>query len=142
MEKSGKILLAEDDPKDAELMLLALEGSNLGIVHLKDGAEVLDYLYRGGKFSEREPGNPAVIFLDIKMPKLSGLQVLRVIRADKKLKTIPVVIVTSSKEEHDLTESYRLGVNAYVVKPVTFDNFINTIKQIGIFWAVINEAPI
>lgn len=141
MENIKKILLAEDNPKDAELMLLALEGANLDIIHVKDGAEALDYLYCGGKFSGREPGNPVVIFLDIKMPKLSGLQVLKLIRADNNLKTIPAVIVTSSKEENDVIEGYSLGVNSYVVKPVTFDKFIKTIKQIGVFWTLINEAP-
>jgi CheY-like chemotaxis protein len=141
MEKSKKVLVAEDNPKDAELMFLALEGANLDIVHVRDGSEVMDYLYCGGEFSQREPGNPAVIFLDIKMPKLSGLQVLKLIRADNKLKTIPVVIVTSSKEDSDVVEGYSLGVNAYVVKPVTFEKFIKTIKQIGVFWTLINETP-
>ncbi|OGU30366.1 MAG: two-component system response regulator [Ignavibacteria bacterium GWA2_35_9] len=142
MENSKIILLAEDNPKDAELMFLALEGSNIDIVHVKDGAEALDYLYYGGRFSERDQGKPTVIFLDLKMPKLDGLQVVKQVRADENLKTIPIVMLTSSREEKDLAESYNLGANAYVVKPVTFDKFIETIKQIGIFWALINEAPI
>ena len=142
MKDSKKILLAEDNPKDTELMLLALEGYNLDIVHVNDGAEVLDYLYRGGKFSNREPGNPVVIFLDLKMPKLDGMQVVKQIKTDENLKGIPIVMLTSSREEKDLAESYRLGVNAYVVKPVSFEKFIETIKQIGIFWTLINEPPL
>ena len=142
MKNSKKILLAEDNPKDTELILLALEGYNLDIVHVKDGAEALDYLYYGGKFSDREPGNPIVIFLDLKMPKLDGMQVVKQIKTDENLKTIPVVMLTSSREEKDLVESYSLGVNAYVVKPVSFDKFIDTMKQIGLFWTLINEAPI
>jgi two-component system, response regulator len=142
MKDSKKILLAEDNPKDTELMLLALEGYNLDIVHVNDGAEALDYLYRDGKFSDREPGNPTVIFLDLKMPKLDGMQVMKQIKTDENLKSIPVVMLTSSREEKDLVDSYNLGVNAYVVKPVNFEKFIDTIKQIGLFWTLINEPPI
>ena len=142
MKTSKKILLAEDNPKDAELMFLALEGYNLDIIHVSDGAEALDYLYCRGNFSDREPGNPIVIFMDLKMPKLDGMQVIKQIKSDENLKSIPVVMLTSSREEKDLVESYSLGVNAYVVKPVNFEKFMETIKQIGIFWTLINETPI
>ena len=142
MKTSKKILLAEDNPKDAELMFLALEGYNLDIIHVSDGAEALDYLYCRGNFSDREPGNPIVIFMDLKMPKLDGMQVIKQIKSDENLKSIPVVMLTSSREEKDLVESYSLGVNAYVVKPVDFEKFMETIKQIGIFWTLINETPI
>ena len=142
MKESKKILVAEDNPKDAELMFLALKGYNLDIVHVSDGAEVLDYLYSEGKFKDRQHENPIVIFLDLKMPKMDGLEVVKQIKTDENMKNIPVVMVTSSREEKDLVESYGLGVNAYVVKPVDFDEFIETIKQLGIFWTLINEAPI
>ena len=142
MKESKKILVAEDNPKDAELMFLALKGYNLDIVHVSDGAEVLDYLYCDGKFKDREHENPVVIFLDLKMPKMDGIEVIRQIKTDENLKNIPIVMVTSSREEKDLVESYSLGVNAYVVKPVNFEKFIETIKQIGIFWALINEPPL
>lgn len=137
------ILVAEDDPRDAELTLEALSEYNLRneIVVAEDGAEALDYLYRRGKFSERSAGNPAVVLLDIKMPKVDGLQVLRKIKEDPDLKTVPVVMLTSSREERDLVESYRLGVNAYVVKPVQFVQFVESVKQLGAFWAVLNEPP-
>ena len=143
MKKLKKILLAEDNPKDAELMLLALEESNLAnnVIHVKDGAEALDYLYRKGNYETREEGNPIVAFLDLKMPKVDGLEVVKKMKSDEKLKTIPAVVVTSSREEKDLVEGYNLGVNAYVVKPVAFDKFVETVKQIGIFWALINETP-
>src|SRR5690606_34528694 len=120
------ILLAEDNPKDAELTKLALEDSNFlnEIVHVKDGEEALDYFYYRGKFENRPPGNPVVAFIDLKMPKIDGLQVLKQVKQDEKLKTIPVVILTSSREERDLIDSYKLGVNAYVVKPVDFEKFI------------------
>lgn len=144
MNPFKKILIAEDDPKDAELMLIALEESNLinNVVLVKDGAEALDFLYAKEKYSGRENGNPIVTFLDLKMPRVDGLAVARVIKSDEKLKTIPVVIVTSSREEKDLVESYNIGVNAYVVKPVEFDKFLETVKQLGIFWALINEPPV
>jgi CheY-like chemotaxis protein len=144
MNELKKILIAEDDPKDAELMMLALEESKIAnnIVLVNDGAEALDYFYRRGKFSEREKKNPIVAFLDLKMPKVDGLTVAREIKSNVNLKTIPLVIVTSSREEKDLVESYNIGVNAYVVKPVEFDKFIETVKQLGIFWALINEPPV
>lgn len=144
MNELKKILIAEDDPKDAELMLLALEESKIAnnVVLVKDGAEALDYLYRSGKFSNRENRNPIVAFLDLKMPKVDGLTVAKEIKSNVNLKTIPLVIVTSSREEKDLVESYNIGVNAYVVKPVEFDKFIETVRQLGIFWALINEPPV
>jgi CheY-like chemotaxis protein len=137
------ILLAEDDPRDAEMTLDALEEYNLAnkvfVVH--DGEQVLDYLYCRGKFKAREGGNPAAVLLDLKMPKVDGLEVLRAIKADKDLKTIPVVVLTSSRETPDLTECYKHGVNAYVVKPVDFVEFAKAVKQLGIFWAAVNEPP-
>ncbi|MFY9221271.1 MAG: response regulator [Blastocatellia bacterium] len=143
MTKVHKILLAEDNPNDVELSLEALGEYNLAneVVVVRDGSEALDYLYCRGSFSNRTNGNPAVILLDIKMPKVNGLEVLKQIRGDEKLKTIPVVMLTSSREEKDLVISYNLGANAYVVKPVDFQQFITAVKEIGLFWAVINEPP-
>ena len=138
-----RILLAEDSSKDVELTLAALEEHNLAneVVVASDGAEALDYLYCRGKFQLRSPENPVVVLLDLKMPKVDGLEVLRTIKGDDRLKTIPVVMLTSSREEKDLVDSYKLGVNAYVVKPVDFQDFIHAIKDLGFFWAVINETP-
>lgn len=138
-----RILLVEDDEKDIELTLTALEEYSLAneVVVAHDGEEALDYLYRRGKFKMRMPGNPLVVLLDLKMPKVDGLEVLQQIKADEALKVIPVVMLTSSREEKDLMESYKLGVNAYVVKPVDFHEFVDNIKQVGIFWALINEPP-
>ena len=138
------ILLAEDNPKDVELTLEALSEYNLRneIVVARDGAEALDFLFSRGKFANRKPGNPAVVLLDIKMPKVDGLEVLQAIKDDATLRTTPVVILTSSREEQDLVKSYRLGVNAYVVKPVQFMQFVDSVRQLGAFWAVINEPPV
>jgi CheY-like chemotaxis protein len=138
-----RILLAEDDAKDVELILTALEAHKLAneVIVTHDGAEALDYLYARNKYAGRPNGNPAVMLLDLKMPKLDGLEVLRKIKADDDLKTLPVVILTSSKESHDLDECYRLGVNAYVVKPVQFAAFVEAVRELGIFWALINEPP-
>ena len=143
MAELKRILLAADNPKDVELTLTALDEHNLAneVVVVNDGAEALDYLYRRGKFSMRADNDPAVVLLDLKMPKVDGLEVLRTIKKDDKLKTIPLVILTSSREEKDLVESYKLGVNAYVVKPVNFQQFIEAVKELGAFWAVINEPP-
>ncbi len=143
MAELKRILLAEDNPKDVELTLTALDEHNLAneVVVVNDGAEALDYLYRRGKFAMRADNDPAVVLLDLKMPKVDGLEVLRTIKKDDKLKTIPLVILTSSREEKDLVESYKLGVNAYVVKPVNFQQFIEAVKELGAFWAVINEPP-
>jgi CheY-like chemotaxis protein len=143
MDNFKSILLAEDNVEDVELTLQALADHNLAnaVVVARDGAEALDYLYQRGAFKMRAPGNPAVILLDIKMPKVDGLEVLRKIKADDKLKTIPVVMLTSSREEPDLAESYKLGVNAYVVKPVNFQEFVKAVKQLSVFWSILNEPP-
>ena len=143
MSTLGRILLVEDDPKDVELTLTALEEYNLAneVVVTRDGEEALDFLYRRGTFTTRANGNPAVLLLDLKLPKVDGLEVLQQIKSDEKLKMIPVVVLTSSREERDMVASYRLGVNAYVVKPVDFHEFVNAIRELGVFWAIINEAP-
>ena len=143
MEQLGRILMVEDDPKDVELTLMALEDYKLAneVVVARDGEEALDYLYCRGKFTTRTPDNPAVLLLDLKLPKVDGLEVLQQIRSDEKLRMIPVVVLTSSHEERDMVASYKLGVNAYVVKPVDFHEFINAVKELGIFWAVINQPP-
>lgn len=137
------ILLVEDNPNDLELTLIALERSQLAneVVIVRDGADALDYLHGRGAYATREQGNPAVVLLDLKLPKVDGLEVLADIRADAQLKSIPVVMLTSSKEEQDLIRSYELGVNAYVVKPVDFAEFVRAIADLGIFWAVLNEPP-
>jgi CheY-like chemotaxis protein len=137
------ILLVEDSPKDVELTLEALSENNLAnnVVPLKDGVEALEFLRCEGEFTNRKKGNPAVILLDIKMPRMDGIEVLQAIRNDNKLKMIPVVMLTSSREEPDLKKCYELGVNAYVVKPVDFKKFIDAVKQIGVFWALLNELP-
>lgn len=139
----GRILLVEDDPKDVELTMTALEEYNLSneVIVAGDGEEALDYLYYRGKFQRRSGENPAVMLLDLKLPKVDGLQVLEAVKADDKLKLIPVVVLTSSREEGDMVKSYKLGVNAYVVKPVDFHEFVNAIKELGVFWAIINEPP-
>ncbi len=137
------ILLVEDDPRDAEMTLTALEDHNLAnhvyVVH--DGDEALDYLFCRGKFKARSGGNPVVVLLDNKMPKVSGLEVLKIIKDDEHLKVIPIVVLTSSRETPDLIEFYKYGVNAYVVKPVSFDEFMKAVKQLGVFWGAINEPP-
>lgn len=138
-----KILLVDDSSKDVELTISALAEKNLAneVVVAEDGEEALDYLHMQGKFANRGIGNPAVILLDIKMPKMDGIEVLAHIRSDPKLKFIPVIMVTSSREEKDLVESYKLGANSYVVKPVDIAQFIDAIKNLGQFWAVINQPP-
>jgi CheY-like chemotaxis protein len=143
MSAIGRILLVEDDPNDVELTMTALEDYHLAneVVVARDGAEALDYLYRRGAFASRPNGNPAVLLLDLKLPKVDGLEVLQRIKGDEKFRLIPVVVLTSSREERDMVASYRLGVNAYVVKPVDFHEFVNAIKELGIFWAIINEPP-
>jgi CheY-like chemotaxis protein len=137
------ILLTEDDPGDVELMLAALEEIQLAekVVVVKNGEEAVDYLYCRGKFKMRARGNPVVVLLDNKMPKVTGLEVLKTIRADDLLKTIPVVALTSSRERPDLMEFYRHGVNAYVVKPVDFSEFMRAVQELGAFWAGVNEPP-
>jgi CheY-like chemotaxis protein len=143
MNKLGRILMVEDDPKDVELTLTALEEYNLAneVVVTRDGEQALDYLYCRGEYKTRSGGNPAVMLLDLKLPKVDGLEVLKQIKSDGELRMIPVVVLTSSKEEKDMVASYKLGVNAYVVKPVDFHEFVNAIKELGVFWAVINEPP-
>lgn len=138
-----RILLVEDNERDVELTLAALEEHNLAneVVTARDGAEALDYLYRRGQFAGHANGLPVVVLLDLKMPKVDGLEVLRQMRGDAALKHVPVVMITSSREEQDLVNSYQLGVNAYVVKPVDFQKFVESVKQIGFFWAIINEPP-
>ena len=137
------ILLVEDDPYDVELTLAALGEHHLAnkVMVVCDGAEALDYLYHRGKFITRAPGNPVVVLLDNKMPKISGLEVLKIIKADEQLKIIPVVALTSSRETPDLVEFYKHGVNAYVVKPVDFGEFMQAVQHLGIFWAAVNESP-
>ena len=136
------ILLAEDSLADAEMAIDALREANLAnpIVHVEDGVEALDYLFRRGAYADREEGNPSVLLLDIKMPRMDGLEVLKTIRGDEKLKHLPVVILSSSREESDLARSWDLGANAYVVKPVDIDQFFQAVKTLGTFWAVINET--
>ncbi|MFG6415079.1 response regulator [Roseateles sp. DC23W] len=137
------ILLVEDDARDLELTLVALERSQLAneVIVVRDGAEALDYLRREGSHAGRGEGNPAVVLLDLKLPKVNGLEVLRSVRATDSLKSIPVVMLTSSQAESDVVESYALGVNAYVVKPVEFKQFVSAIADLGVFWAVLNEPP-
>jgi CheY-like chemotaxis protein len=143
MDTLKRILLVEDDPKDIELTINALGEYYLAneIAVARDGVEALDYMYRRGAFASRPNGNPVVILLDLKMPKVDGLQVLNQLKLDEHLRSVPVVILTSSRETRDLDECYKLGVNAYVVKPVRFAEFIEAVKGIGVFWALINEPP-
>ena len=143
MSELKRVLLVEDSPRDVELTLEALAEHRLAneVVVARDGAEAWDYLTMRGKSANRPPGNPAVVLLDIKMPKMDGLEVLRRLRADESLRTIPVVMLTSSNEERDVVESYQLGVNAYVVKPVAFADFVDAVKNLGLFWAVLNQPP-
>lgn len=138
-----RILLAEDNVEDVELTLAALDEIHLAneVVVVNDGAEALEYLQRTGTFAGREGGNPAVVLLDLKMPKVDGFEVLRALRADPATKLVPVVIMTSSREERDLVASYALGVNAYVVKPVDFDQFSEAVRLVGLFWALVNVPP-
>ena len=137
------IVLVEDNPNDLELTLVALERSQLAneVIVMRDGAEALDYLFRRAGYADRAGGNPAVLLLDLKLPKVDGLQVLDAIRQNEELRSIPVVMLTSSREELDLSRAYQLGVNAYVVKPVEFKEFVSAISDLGIFWAVLNEPP-
>jgi CheY-like chemotaxis protein len=141
--KVKRILLVEDNEHDIELTLAALESHNVAneVDIVRDGADALDFLYRRGAFSNRSNELPVVILLDLKMPRVDGLEVLRQVKEDPELKKIPVVMLTSSREEQDLIRSYELGVNAYVVKPVNFQQFMDSVKQLGCFWAVINEPP-
>lgn len=137
------ILLVEDNPKDLELTLAALARSQLAneVVTVRDGAEALDYLFYRGAYTNRQRGLPAVVLLDLKLPKVDGLEVLRTIKTESELQAMPVVMLTSSREEQDLVRSYKLGVNAYVVKPVGFREFVEAVQDLGVFWAVLNEPP-
>jgi len=143
MKELRTILLAEDNPNDVELTLTALSENNLAnrVEVARDGVEVMEYLRYEGKYKQRKKINPAVILLDIKMPRMDGIEVLKLIRTDHELKMIPVVMLTSSREEPDLKRCYELGANAYVVKPVEFKEFMDAVKQLGVFWALINELP-
>jgi CheY-like chemotaxis protein len=143
MKEIHHILLAEDNAHDAELTITALRDNRLAndVVVVKDGAECLDYLYHRNGFAQRPTGNPSLILLDLKMPKVDGVEVLRRVKSDPALRTIPVIMLTSSREEHDVVRSYDLGVNAYVVKPVDFTEFVDAVKLLGGFWALVNEPP-
>lgn len=143
MKEMKRVLLVEDDPNDVELTMNGLAEYNLAneVVVARDGEEAVDYLFRRGKFAGRENGNPAVVLLDLKLPKIDGLEVLRRMKSDENLKMVPVVILTSSREDRDMIEGYKLGTNAYVVKPVDFHQFIDAVRHIGVFWSLINEPP-
>jgi CheY-like chemotaxis protein len=143
MHELKRILLVEDSPNDVELILTALSENCLAneVVVVRDGEEALDYLYRKGVFKLRMEGNPVVVLLDLKLPKVDGLEVLAQIKSDPELRAVPVVVLTSSREEQDLLNSYNLGTNAYVVKPVNFHEFVDAIKGLGLFWAVVNQPP-
>lgn len=143
MDGLKRILLADDDANDVKLTLAALARHKLAneVEVVRDGAEALDYLYRRGAHAQRPPGHPVFVLLDLKMPKVDGIEVLRQIKSDPELRVVPVVMLTSSREERDLTASYKLGVNAYVVKPVDFAAFMEAVSEIGVFWAAINEPP-
>ena len=143
MNRTRTILLVEDNPDDVDLTLRAFERSKIAheIVVARDGAEALDYLYRRGAHEHRTESQPVVVLLDLKMPKVNGLDVLKIMRADEALRMVPVVMLTSSREERDLVASYQLGVNAYVVKPVSFNEFVAAIQSLGVFWALVNEPP-
>jgi CheY-like chemotaxis protein len=138
-----RILLVDDSPRDTEMTLDALQQYHLAneVTTLRDGAEALDYMYRRGEYATRGPAEPAVILLDLKMPRVDGIEVLRQLKADPKFKIIPIVVMTSSREDQDLHKCYELGVNAYVVKPLDFHEFIEAIRTLGAFWAVLNESP-
>jgi CheY-like chemotaxis protein len=141
--EAKRILLVEDSRKDVDLTLAALEEHHLAneVVLAQDGVEALDYLHRRGKYASRPDGQPVVILLDLKMPKMDGLEVLRHVKGDADLRRIPIVVLTSSREEQDIVKSYDFGVNAYVVKPVAFENFIDVVKQLGLFWVLTNQVP-
>jgi len=143
MATLGRILIVEDDPNDVELTLTALSEYNLAneVVITRDGQQALDYLYCRGEFAGRPDDNPAVMLLDLKLPKVDGLEVLKRVKSDERLKMLPVVVLTSSHEEKDMMRSYSLGVNAYVVKPVDFHQFVNAVKELGAFWAIVNQPP-
>ncbi len=142
-ERPVEILLIEDNPNDVELTLDALKENNLAnhIQVARDGVEALDYLFRRGEFAGRNNGNPRLVLLDLKLPRVNGLEVLQQIRADPSTRSTPVVVLTSSNEEHDIMESYNLGVNSYIVKPVDFEKFTNTVRHLGFYWLLLNQLP-
>lgn len=143
--KEVEILLVEDNPTDAELCIRALKKSNLAnkLVWVKDGAEALDFLFAAGAYSERHVANgPKVILLDLRLPKVDGMEVLRRVKNDARTRTIPVVVLTSSKEDRDVAESYQLGVNSYISKPVEFDEFAKTVSELGLYWLLVNRPPV
>ena len=142
--KAVEVLIVEDNPYDVELTLKALERNNLSnkVFVVRDGAEALDFLFSSGRYSDRGVcENPKVVFLDLKLPKVDGLEVLRALRSDDRTKYLPIVVLTSSKQERDIVESYRLGVNSYIVKPVDFEKFVNAVSEVGMYWLILNEAP-
>ena len=143
MSELKRILLVEDSPNDVELILTSLADNHIAneVVVARDGEEALDFLYRRGLFRLRMSGNPVVVLLDLKLPKVDGLEILAQLRADPTLRFVPVVVLTSSREEPDLRRCYELGTNAYVVKPIDFHEFVEVIKQVGLFWAVVNQPP-
>ena len=143
MMKFKRILLAEDNLDDIELTLRVLAEYHLAnkVDVVRDGVEALDYLFHRGRFADRPPGNPALLLLDNKMPRVDGLEVVRQVKADERLRTIPIVMLTSSREQGDLFKSYELGVNAYVIKPVDFFDFVNAVRELGGFWGIVNEPP-
>ncbi len=143
-QKQVDILLVEDNPNDAELAIRALRKNRLAnnVLHLGDGAEALDYLFARGAYEGRDVSDrPRLILLDLKLPKVDGLEVLKEVKADERTRLTPVVVLTTSKEERDLIESYRLGVNSYIVKPVDFDKFVDAVKELGLYWLLLNEQP-
>ena len=143
-ENSVEILLVEDNPSDAELTIRALRKNNIAnrILHIIDGAEALDYFFARGRFSGRDIRSaPKIVILDLKLPKVGGLEVLQQVKSDDRTKSIPIVVLTSSKEESDVVESYQYGANSYIVKPVDFDKFTKAICELGMYWLLINEAP-
>lgn len=144
MTSLSHVLLVEDSPRDAELILDVFTANHVTnkLVHVRDGANALDYLFRRGEFAGRVDEQPAVILLDLKLPKVDGLEVLRQLKSDPALKMLPVVMMTSSRQEQDLVESYQIGVNAYVVKPLKFQEFAKAVKQVGRFWGVLNQVPL
>lgn len=144
MTNSVEILLVEDNMHDAELAIRALKKKNLAnnLIHLKDGAEAIDFLFGEGRYAGQDLKAPKVILLDLKMPKVNGLEVLARIRGEERTKNIPVVVLTSSKEDPDIRECYRLGVNSYIVKPVEFDDFLNAVSELGFYWLLLNQPPL
>ncbi len=143
MTEAKRILLVEDDPRDQELTIMALKECRLAneILAVGDGVEALDYLHRRGAYADVPPGNPAVVLLDMKMPKVDGIEVLREIRRTPALRLLPVVMLTSSDQDSDVAECYNLGVSAYVVKPVDFHGFVDAVRKTGLFWAIVNQPP-